>query len=193
MPHLVSRTENNLIKCDANCPRYNSEEFCGHSIALALKLKCLKSFAYALGKCWNKTTNQLVFQKIKNYIVGGKTPARVRKSLIGSSEKSFLSRSSIIATTAVDTSRYDVYFTSPANVQPMTNFTDRLAPLQNQATFLQDVPPGFPQFTASTPQLVIFNHPLKEIQNEFVITLLSLCDKRVSVCLMHKIPHNHMI
>ena len=64
----------------------------------------------------------------------------------------------------------------------MTSFTDRPAPLQNQATFLQDVPPGFPQFTASTPQLVIFNHPLKEIQNEFVITLLSLCDKRVSVC-----------
>ena len=27
-----------------------------------------------------------------------------------------------------------------------------------------------------------FNGPLKDIKNEFVITLLSLCDKRVSIC-----------
>ena len=41
--HLVSHAENNLIKCDANCPRYNSE---GYIIAVALKRK---SIAYALG------------------------------------------------------------------------------------------------------------------------------------------------
>ena len=51
LPHLVSHAENNLIKCDANCPRYNSEGFCGLCIAVVLKVKCLKSFAYALGKC----------------------------------------------------------------------------------------------------------------------------------------------
>ena len=76
LPHLVSHAEINLIKCDANCPRYNSEGFCGHCIAVGLKLKFLKSFAYALGKCRNKTTTQLASQKIKNNIVGGKAPDR---------------------------------------------------------------------------------------------------------------------
>ena len=40
-----------------------------------------------------------------------KAPARVRKSLIGNPEKSVFTRSSNTATTTVDTSRYDVYFT----------------------------------------------------------------------------------
>ena len=56
LPYLVSHAENNLIQCDANCPRYKSEGFCGLCIAVTLKVKCLKSFAYALGKCSNKTT-----------------------------------------------------------------------------------------------------------------------------------------
>ena len=90
--------------------------------------------------------------------MGRKAPARVRKSLLGSLEKSFLTKSSNIVTTAVDASRYDV------NIQPMANFTEQPAPLQKQASFLQDVlsisPPGFPQFAASTPQLVISNQPL---------------------------------
>ena len=90
LPHLVSHDENNLIKCDANCPRYNLEELCGLCIAVALKLKCLKSIAYNLGKCRNKTTTQLASQKIKNNIVDRISPALVRKSLIGSPEKSFL-------------------------------------------------------------------------------------------------------
>ena len=50
LPHLVSHTENNLIKCDANCPRYNSEGFHSPCIAVALKLKCLKSLPYDLEK-----------------------------------------------------------------------------------------------------------------------------------------------
>ena len=106
--------------------------------------------------------------------MGRKAPAPVRKSLLGSPEKSFLTKSSNIVTR------------STVNVQPMANFTEQPAPLQKQASFLQDVlsisPPGFPQFTTLTPQLVIFNQPLKEIQNVLVITLLSLCDKRLSVC-----------
>ena len=44
--HLVSHAENNLIKCDANGPRYNSEGFCVLCIVVALKRK---SIAYALG------------------------------------------------------------------------------------------------------------------------------------------------
>ena len=87
--------------------------------------------------------------------MGQKAPVRVRKSLIGSPEESVLTRSSDIVTPAVDTSRYDVHFTSPANVQPMKHFTELPAPLQKQASFLQDVlsisPPGFSQFNASTP------------------------------------------
>ena len=50
--------------------------------------------------------------------------------------------------------------------------------LEKQASFLQDIldisQPDFPQFTASTPQVVIFNQTFKEIQNELVITMLSL-------------------
>ena len=56
--------------------RYNSEGFCGHCTAVGLKRKFLKPFAYALGKCRNKTTTQLASQKIKNNIVGGKAPDR---------------------------------------------------------------------------------------------------------------------
>ena len=37
--HLVSCSENGLIKCDSNCPKYNSEGFCGHTIAVALKTR----------------------------------------------------------------------------------------------------------------------------------------------------------
>ena len=57
---------------------------------------------------------QLTSQKIKTNVVGQKAPARVRKSLIGNPEKSVFTSSSNIVTTAVDTSRYDAYFTSPA-------------------------------------------------------------------------------
>ena len=46
LPHLVSNAENNLIKCDANCPRYNLERFCVLCITVALKGKFI---AYALG------------------------------------------------------------------------------------------------------------------------------------------------
>ena len=52
----------------------------------------------------------------------------------------------------------------------MTNFIEQHKPLQKHPSFLQDIlsisPHVFPQFTASTPQLVIVNQPLKEIQNE---------------------------
>ena len=40
LPHLVSHAENNLIKCDTSCPRYNSEGFCGHYIAVIF---CIRS------------------------------------------------------------------------------------------------------------------------------------------------------
>ena len=59
--------------------------------------------AFDLGKCRNKTTTQLASQKIKNNIVGPKAPARVGKSLIGTPEKSFLTRSSNISTTRLIT------------------------------------------------------------------------------------------
>ena len=70
LPHLAYHTENNLIKCNPNCPRSNSERFCSFCVVVALKPKCLKSFANALGECRNKTTTQLAPQKINNEIVG---------------------------------------------------------------------------------------------------------------------------
>ena len=39
LPHLVFNAENNLIKCDANCLRYNSERFCVLCITVVLKGK----------------------------------------------------------------------------------------------------------------------------------------------------------
>ena len=41
LPHLVLCCENGLIKCDSNCPRYKSEGFCGHTIAVALRNKIM--------------------------------------------------------------------------------------------------------------------------------------------------------
>ena len=79
LPHLVSCCENGLIKCDSNCPRYNSEEFCGHTIAVALKNKTVQSFASALSKCNEKTTTSVASQKIKSNVVGRKVPVRIRK------------------------------------------------------------------------------------------------------------------
>ena len=43
------------------------------------------------------------------------------------------------------------------------------------------LPLGFPQFAEATSQLVIFNQPLKYIQNDLVTTFVSLCDKPVCV------------
>ena len=51
LPHFVSFSENGLILCDSNCLRYNSLGFCGHSIAVALKIKTIQSFSSALSKC----------------------------------------------------------------------------------------------------------------------------------------------
>ena len=59
LPHLVSCCENGFIKCDSNCPRYNSEGFCGHTIAVALKNKTVQSSAFALTKCNEKTTTSV--------------------------------------------------------------------------------------------------------------------------------------
>ena len=74
LPHLAYHAENNLIKCNHNCPRSNSERFCSFCVVVALKPKCLKSFAHALGECRNKTTTQLAPQKITNEIGGQKAP-----------------------------------------------------------------------------------------------------------------------
>ena len=84
LPHLVFHAENNLIKCDANCPRYNSGGFCSPCIAVALKLRCLKSLPHDLEKFRSKNITQLASQKINKNTTGQKLPARMRKSLIGS-------------------------------------------------------------------------------------------------------------
>ena len=133
-----------------------------------------------------------------------KAPARVRKSLIGNPEKSVLTRSSNTATTTVDTSRYDVYFTRPATYnlwQISLSSRHHYKNKHSSSGCPKYITIRVPQFNASITHLVIFNQPLKEIQNELVITLISLCD---NVCLfvtdvaiifvsIHKTPHNHMV
>ena len=87
LPHLIACCENGLNKCDSNCPRYNSEGCCGHTIAVALKNTTVQSFASALSKCNEKTTTSVASQKIKSNVVGRKVPVRIRKPPLGSPEK----------------------------------------------------------------------------------------------------------
>ena len=42
--------------------------------------------------------------------------------------------------------------------------------------------PGLPSSSSAKHHLILFNQPLKDIHSDLVVTLLSLCDKRVSVC-----------
>ena len=79
LPHLIACCENGLNKCDSNCPRYNSEGCCGHTIAVALKNTTVQSFTSALSKCNEKTTTSVASQKIKSNVVGRKVPVRIRK------------------------------------------------------------------------------------------------------------------
>ena len=98
------------------------------------------------------------------YPVSRKAPEWVRIFLIRFPRKSFLTRSSIIVTTAlIPVGMIYEYCTSPENVKPKTNFTEKQVLLENKYIkhILGISPPGFLQFTASTLQVVIFNQPLK--------------------------------
>ena len=156
LPHLVLCCENGLIKCDSNCPRYNSEEFCGHTIAVALENKTVQSFASVLSKCNEKTATSVASQKIRSNVVGRKVPARIRNTAIKVSD--------ISNTIAV----YD---------PPKTNKLSIMRPFPS--SFLQELlsnpPPRLPSSSSVKHHLIVFNQPLKDIQSDLVATLLSLC------------------
>ena len=100
LPHFVSCSENGLILCDSNCLRYNSQGFCGHSIAVALKNKTIQSFTSALSK-YNEETTSMASQKIKRNVVGCKVLVCFRKPPLVSPEKFY---SSVVVNTAIKTS-----------------------------------------------------------------------------------------
>ena len=116
LPHLVSCSENGLIKCDSNCPRYSFREFCGYTIAVALKNKTIESFASAFSKCNKKTTASVASQKIKNNVVGRKAPFCIKKLPTGSLEKF---SSSAVTNTAIKI--FDISNTTAAYDPPKTN------------------------------------------------------------------------
>ena len=74
------------VKCDSNCPRYNSEGFCKHTIMVALKNKTIESFASALCKCNEKDNECGITEDQKQYVCY-KASGRIRKPPLGSPEK----------------------------------------------------------------------------------------------------------
>ena len=46
---------------------------------------------------------------------------------------------------------------------------------------LSNPSPGLPNSNSVKHHLIVFNQPLKDVQSDLVVTLLSLCDKRVSL------------
>ena len=51
-PHIVLTTDSGLIKCDANCIKYQSEGFCSHCIAVAIKCNSIRSYVIAEVIAW---------------------------------------------------------------------------------------------------------------------------------------------
>ena len=181
LPHPVSGCENGLIKrlIGSNCPRYHSEGFRGHTIAVALKNKTIQRFASALRKCNGKTTTSVASQKIKSNVFGCKVPVRIRKPPLGSSEKF---SAPAVRNTAIKIS--DISNTTAIYDPPKTNNLSimRTFPSSFLQELLSNPLPGLPSSSSAKHHLIVFNQPLKDIQSDLVLTLLSLCDKRVSVC-----------
>ena len=88
-PHFVCVRDNGFISCDNNCPKYNKEGFCGHTIGVVLKCKVVEKYASALSNCQERTVTQLASQNINLSQVGRKRPQRIRNSVKGSPEKRF--------------------------------------------------------------------------------------------------------
>ena len=44
-PHFLCVRDAGFIFCDNNCPKYNKEGFCGHTIGIALKCKLVEKYA----------------------------------------------------------------------------------------------------------------------------------------------------
>ena len=132
LSHLVSCSENGLIKCDLNCPRYSSEAFCRHTVAVALKNKTIRSFASALSQRNKKPTTSMPSQKIKRYVLRQKVPVQLRKPPLRSPEK--LSSSTVI-NTAINIS--DISNTTVVYDLPKTNNLGIMT--QFSSSFLQDI------------------------------------------------------
>ena len=145
-----------------------------------MKNKTVQSFASALSKCNENTTTSVASQKIKSNGVGRKVPVRIGKPPLGSPEK--------FSTPAVRNTAIKICDTRNTTVvydPPKTNNLSIMRPFQSSflLELLSNPPPGLPSSSSVKHHLIAFNQPLKDIQRDFlVVTLLSLCDKRVSVC-----------
>ena len=77
------------VKCDSNCPRYNSEGFCKHTIVVALKNKTIESFASALSKC-NKKDNECGVTEDQKQCVWSQSTSSYQKTSSWKSWKIFI-------------------------------------------------------------------------------------------------------
>ena len=122
---------------------------------------------------------RVALQKIKCNVVGCKTPVRIRKPPLGSPEK--------FSSSAVANVTIKIFEISNATVAHNPHKTNNLSIMtQFPSSFLQELlsspPPGLSNSSPVKPHLILFNKLLKEIQSDLVATLLSLCNKRLSVC-----------
>ena len=183
--HFVCVRDNGFISCDNNCPKYNKEGFCGHTIGVALKWMLVEKHASALWKCQERTVTQLASQKSTWAKLVGKGLTVLEISWKEGQKRYFERIESTVHSQRVVSNRNssNVTFSSRAASPPC------LSTSQNELhgrTFLQEVLNPLPTVFDISGQPIssqgYFNGPLKEIKNEFLITLLSLWDKRVSIC-----------
>ena len=86
-PDNINIDEKGLIKCDSICPRYNTDGFCSHAIAVSLQTKSLKKYACIFPKCEERYATAIVSRKIDIKKIGRRSVARSRKKQIGRPEK----------------------------------------------------------------------------------------------------------
>ena len=79
-PHYINIDGKGLIKCDSNCPRYNTDGFCSHQMAVSLQAKSPKKHACVLSKCEQRDATTTVSQKIDVKKIGRKSVARSKKT-----------------------------------------------------------------------------------------------------------------
>ena len=197
LPDFVCVRDNVVISCDNNFPKHNKEGFCGQTIGVALKCKLVEKYTAALSKCQERTVTQLALQNIKPRQVSRKRSQCIRNSVKENPEKRFRNNRS-------NSTSESKRVVSTTKIHPTLLFSGRatsppsLSTSQNELhgrTFLQEVLNPQPTVFDITGQPVAsqedFNGPLKGIKNDF-ITLLSSCDKRLSICCSctHELKHH---
>ena len=173
-PHFVCVRNDGFISCDNNCPKYNKEGFCGHTIVIALKCKLIEKYAGALSNFPERTVTQVASQNINSSQVDRKRPQRIRNSVKRNPENKFRKSRS-------NSSEHNERVVSNQNLSNVT-FSGRaasppsLSTSQNELherTFLQEVLNSQPTVLNISGQPVAsqeyFNGLLKDIKMSLLL------------------------